>query len=277
LQRRRGRLIIDRRRREPGEHRMAVCSSCKKKQSGRLAARLAVPEYRAMTGYWPWVEVQVCGDCVAGHDRDFRERLGLLAPQVIENDEPIVERVCVACGAIEPGKEWPESAKWIGADGRPVRRARFFLCDEHRAAPYVDGIVVSTNLVDTAAVAAVVAELPTVTGDILARVEGWRPDGAGAPAAGADVQSSPPGSTDFTPDRRPAEAVAAAMEFWKEAPAGLDARAAWLGPVRKDYRLRYRLDLVRDYKDGRCETFTIVRTAPDRLATYRTVRPAPSI
>jgi len=240
---------------------MAVCGVCRKRAAGRLARRLAIPEYRAMTGFWPWVTVQVCGECVAGHDRDFLERLGLLAPQVIENDEPVVERVCLACGAIDPDKAWPESAKWIDAAGRPTRRARFYLCDEHRGQPYVDGIIVSTNLTDTSRMAAVMEELPTVAGDILARVEGWRPEGGAAPA----------GSADFSPGRHPGEALAAAMAFWLAVPPDLDARAAWLGPVRKDYRLRYRLDLVRDFKDGRRETFTMVRTAPDRLATYRTV------
>jgi hypothetical protein len=238
---------------------MAVCDVCKKKQSGRLARRLAIPEYRAMTGIWPWQPVEVCAECEPAHDRDFRERLGLLAPQVLENDEPVVERVCLACGAVDPDDAWPESAKWIDADGQPTRRARFYLCDAHRDTAYVDGIIVSTNLSDTARMAAVVEELPTVAGDVLARVEGWRPEEGAAPA----------GSVDFAPARSPGEALAAAMAFWQACPADLDARAAWMGPVRRDYRLRYRLDLVRDFKDGRRETFTLIRTAPERIATYR--------
>jgi hypothetical protein len=239
---------------------MAVCNLCNKRSAGTLARRLAIPEYRAMTGIWPWAKVQVCEDCLTAHDRDFRERLALLAPQVIENDEPVVERVCLACGTVDYDNAWPESAKWIDSAGRPARRARFYLCDEHRDGPYVDGIVVSTNLSDTARVAAVIEELPAVSGDILARVEGWKPDG-GAPA----------GAADFAPARQPGEALAAAVAFWQTCPAGIDARAAWLGPVRRDYRLRYRLDLVRDFTDGRREAFTLVRTAPDRIATYRTV------
>jgi hypothetical protein len=243
---------------------MAVCSVCKKKQPGRLTRRLAIPEYRAMTGIWPWAKIEVCPACVDAHDRDFRERLALLAPQVLENDEPVVERVCLACGAIDPDDAWPDSAKWIDAAGRPTRRAKFYLCDDHRDGPYVDGIVVSTNLTDTSRMAAVIEELPTVSGDILARVEGWRPEGTSGPA----------GSVDFTPAREPGAALAAAMAFWQACPTGLEARAACLGPVRKDYRLRYRLDLVRDFTGGRRETFTLVRTAPDAVATYRTERSA---
>jgi hypothetical protein len=44
-----------------------------------------------------------------------------------------------------------------------------------------------------------------------------------------------------------------------------------MGPVRKDYRMRYRLDLVRDTAAGRRETMTVIRTALDRFTTYRTI------
>jgi hypothetical protein len=241
---------------------MAVCGVCRKKKSGRLGQRLAIPEYRAMTGYWPWVEIPVCEECAAAHDRDFRERLGLLAPQVLENDEPVVGRVCLACGAVDEDKAWPEASKWIDMAGRPTLRARFYLCEAHRDEAYIDGIVVSTNLADTARMAAVMGELPTVTSEMLARVEGWRPEDG----------SVPPGSVDFMGGRTPAEALAAGMAFWQACPSGVLARAAWLGPVRRDYRLRYRLDLMRDYAGGRRETFTMVRTGPEKMATYRTVR-----
>jgi hypothetical protein len=39
--------------------------------------------------------------------------------------------------------------------------------------------------------------------------------------------------------------------------------------VRQDYKLRYRLDLARDFTDGRRETLVVLRTAPEALATYR--------
>ena len=41
-----------------------------------------------------------------------------------------------------------------------------------------------------------------------------------------------------------------------------------MGPVRKDYRMRYRLDLVRDFSDGRRESLIIMRTGPYKLTTY---------
>ena len=84
----------------------------------------------------------------------------------------------------------------------------------------------------------------------------------------------PAGAIDFTPDQGHADAADATFRFWQEAPPGLDAKAAWLGPIRKDYRLRYRLDLVRDLIGGRRETLTVIRTASDRYTTYRTVAAA---
>jgi len=226
-----------------------------------LNRRLAIPEYRAVIGFWPWVSIRVCDACVEAHDRDFRERLALLAPDVLENDEPVAQRVCLACAATESDGRWQEASKWVDAAGRPARRAKFHLCRRHADLPYVDGIIVPTNLTDGRRMAAVLEELPLVSGDILQRVEGWRPPSG----------RGPPGAADFTPDLTPADAADAATRFWQEAPPGLDAKAAWLGPVRKDYRLRYRLDLGRDMTGGRRETLTVVRAASDRFATYRTV------
>jgi hypothetical protein len=130
---------------------------------------------------------------------------------------------------------------------------------------YVEGIVVASNLTNEAALGAVLDELPAVGGDLLDRVEHWRPEDGHGPA----------GAEDFAAGRNRPETLAAAGAFWSTRPAGLEAKAAWLGPVRKDYRMRYRLDLVRDLADGRRETLSLVRLGPDRFAAYRTVAQAP--
>jgi len=240
---------------------MARCDVCKERFLLKgLNRRLAIPEYRAMVGIWPWIPVRVCDACLEAHERDFLDRLRLLAPQVLENDEPIVAPVCLACGAVESAGGWRDASKWLDAAGRPVRRARFHLCGRHAGAVYIDGIVVSPNLSSAERLAEALDELPAAGADLLARVEGWRPGEAAGPA----------GATHFKPDlSRGATAAAEAIRFWQEAPAGLEAKAAWMGPVRKDYRMRYRLDLVRDFSDGRRESLILVRTGPDEWTTYR--------
>ncbi|MGB2936654.1 MAG: hypothetical protein WBD05_00420 [Phycisphaerae bacterium] len=241
---------------------MAVCDVCKKRfRLKRLRRRLAVPEYRSMIGIWPWLAVRVCDGCVETHDRDFLERLRLLAPDVLRNDEPIVRQVCLVCGAVRSPGGWHAASKWLDGDGRPTRRARFHLCSEHRDAVYIDGIVVSSNLTGADRVGEVVDELPTAGADLLERVEGWRPGEAGC--------GGPADACDFSAGLARDQAVARAWRFWREAPEGLEAKAVRLGPVRKDYKMRYRLDLVRDFSDGRRETLVVVRTAPDAFASYR--------
>ena len=245
---------------------MPECDVCRKPVPGRrLSRRLAIPEYRAMTGFWPWVEVRVCDACVEAHDRHFRERVALLAPQVIEDDEPVVRQVCLACGTTEEDAGWHEASKWVDAAGRPVRRARFYLCGEHAGRPYVDGIIVSTALADAERLAEVLAELPAAGPELIRRAERWDPqDGRG-----------PDGAADYTAGLSPDATLAAAARFWQESPPGLEAKAAWMGPIRKDYRLRYRLDLVRDTADGRRETLTVLRTGPAAFTTYRNSGDAP--
>jgi len=201
----------------------------------------------------------VCDECLEAHARDFLDRLRLLALQVLENDEPIVGRVCLACGAMESAGDWHEASKWLDAAGQPVRRARFRLCDNHAGAVYIDGIVVASNFSSAERLAEALDELPAAGADLLERVEGWRPG----------EESGPAGTTHFQPDLSRDAAAAEAFRFWREAPAGLEAKAAWMGPVRKDYRMRYRLDLVRDYSDVRRESLIIMRTGPDEWTTYR--------
>ena len=248
---------------------MAVCHACKKRYLWRgLNRRLAVPEYRSMTGFWPWVGVQVCDGCLEGYERNFLERLRLLAPDVLENDEPIVGEVCLACGTLAPGDggPWQEASKWAGPDGRAVRRARFRLCPAHRQAVYIEGVVAATNLADESRMRAVLGELPTVGGELLERVEHWRPeDGRG-----------PPGAEAFVEGMNRHETAAKALDFWQGRPEGLVAKAAWLGPVRKEYRMRYRLDLVREDDAGRRDAFSIIRLGDDRFAAYRTAQPSGS-
>ena len=239
---------------------MAQCDLCKTDvPRGRLHRRLQVPEYRSMIGFWPWVFITVCDQCVTAHDRNVRERVHLLARDVVENDEPIVRRVCVACGEAETDVAWHQVSKWLDAEGRPVRRCTFYLCGDHADAVYAEGIVVSSNLTGREAMARLVDELPTVSPSIVERTERWNP--------GAD--GGPPEAADFTPGRSRDEAVEAALAWWLEAPDGLEAKAAWLGPVRQDYKMRYRLDLARDFVDGRRETLVVLRTAPETYATYR--------
>jgi hypothetical protein len=201
--------------------------------------------------------VRVCPDCIAAYDRDFLERLRLLAPQVLENDEPVSARVCLACGRTGVRGPWRRASKWVDAAGRPVRRATFHLCRDHADAVYVDGIVVASNLAGR--MGEVLAELPPVAGDLLERIEGWRPERGSGPA----------GTEGFRGNLSAAEAALEADDFWSAPPETLEARAAWLGPVRKDYGLRYRLDMVCDRRGGRRDGLVIVRTAPDRLAAYR--------
>ena len=245
---------------------MAVCDVCKGRQGPKgLHRRLAVPEYRSMIGFWPWLPIKVCDDCVTAHDRDFRERLALLAPDVLENDEPIVRRVCLACGAAETDVAWHPHSKWLDAAGKPARRATFYLCGDHADLPYVDGIVVGSNLTSRSRMAEVLEELPVAGPDLVKRVERWDPAQDGGPD----------GAADFIGGRGGDAVLDDAMAFWQGAPDGLDAKAAWLGPVRRDYRMRYRLDLARDLGDGRRETFVVIRTGPEALATYRTVGDAP--
>jgi len=105
----------------------------------------------------------------------------------------------------------------------------------------------------------VLDELPAAGGDLLGRIEGWRP-GAG---------SGPAGAEGFEEGLSRDAAAKRALEFWQLRPEGLEARAAWMGPVRKDYAMRFRLDLARDFADGRRESLILVRTGPDALAVYR--------
>jgi len=70
------------------------------------------------------------------------------------------------------------------------------------------------------------------------------------------------------------ETAAKALDFWQGRPEGLVAKAAWLGPVRKEYRMRYRLDLVREDDAGRRETLSVVRLGDDRFAATRTAQPS---
>lgn len=248
-----------------GENAMPACDVCKKRRPSKdLARRLAIPEYRAMIGFWPWVEVRVCPACLEAHDRDFLERLRLLAPDVVENDEPIVGPVCLSCGRVgAAGRSasgagtWTEASKWLDAGGRPARRSAFRLCAEHRDQVYIDGIVVTSNLAGAAALGSVLDELPSVAADLLERVEGWH------------AGDGPAGAEDFAPERSRDEALRAALDFWEAAPEGLEAKAAWLGPIRKDYRMRYRLDLVRDLAGGRRETLVVLRAAGGKFTTYR--------
>jgi hypothetical protein len=241
---------------------MSVCDVCKKRfVLKRLKPRLAIPEYRAMIGFWPWVALEVCDDCAPRHDRNFAERLKLLAPDVIENDEPIVRPVCLACAAVETDGAWHEAAKWVDPNGRPVRRSRFSLCEAHRGAVYADGIVISSNLAGAEALRSVLDELPAVTEALVARAAGWSLTRDDGPAGAADLRAN----------RTQEETLADAAAFWQASPDGLEAKAAWLGPVRKDYRMRYRLDLVRDYAAGRRESLIVIRTSPTRFTTFRTV------
>ena len=245
---------------------MGVCIVCNTRFLLRgLNRRLAVPEYRAMTGFWPWLAVRVCDGCLLEYDRDFQERFRLLAPQVLENDEPIAENICLVCGTLESAGPWHEAGKWVGRDGAPARRARFRLCHKHRDFPYAEGIVIATNLGEEKRLRAVLDELPAAGAKLLARVEGWQPDDG----------HGPPDALDFTAGGTRDEAADAALRFWQTLPEDLEARGAWLGPVRKDYRLRYRLDLVRDCGGGRRETLVVVRLGNDRFATYR-LGPAPA-
>lgn len=239
---------------------MAACEVCKKRFFLRgLNRRMAVPEYRSVIGFWPWVRLRVCDACLERHDRNFRERLALLAPDVIENDEPVVQRVCLSCGTVDEDGPWREASKWVDVHGQAVRRCRFFLCGRHADLPYADGIIIASNLTGERQMKAVMEELPVVTGDLIQRSEKWRlADDAG-----------PPGASGFIPHQRQPEVLAEAMKFWLAVPEGIEARAAWMGPIRKDYRMRYRLDLVRDYAAGRHETFSILRTGPDEFATWR--------
>jgi hypothetical protein len=241
---------------------MAVCASCNKRYLWRgLSRRLAIPEYRAMIGFWPWGAVRICDACLDSYDREFIERLHLLAPGVMENDEPVAQQVCLACGTTESPGPWHEASRWLAADGQLTRRARFFLCSRHQDLPYAEGIVVSSNLTKLDRMQSVLNELPTAGSDLLARVEHWRPEEG----------KGPTGAMDYTAAQTRDDAAQAAMEYWTATPQGLEAKAAWLGPIRKDYRMRYRLDLVRDYTTGRRETLKIVRTALDRFTMYRTV------
>ncbi|MFO8014251.1 MAG: hypothetical protein R6X20_13205 [Phycisphaerae bacterium] len=239
---------------------MAECDICKTDvPRGRLHRRLQIPEYRSMIGFWPWVVIRVCDQCVTAHDRNLRQRVHLLARDVVENDEPIVRRVCVACGEAETDVAWHQASKWLDAGGRPVRRCTFYLCGDHAGAVYAEGIVVSSNLTGRGPMARLVDELPTVSPSIVERTERWNPGAGGGP----------PEADGFTPDRSRDAAVAAALAWWLEAPDGLEAKAAWLGPMRQDYKMRYRLDLARDFADGRRETLVVLRTGPEALATYR--------
>ncbi len=237
---------------------MATCHVCKTRYLLRgLNRRLGVPEYRSMIGFWPCLRVRVCDGCVEAYDRDFLERLRLLAPEVLANDEPIVGEVCLACGTTSSRGPWRTVSKWIDAAGRPARRARFRLCDAHAHAVYIDGIIVTSNL--EARMGEVLEDLPAAGADLLERVEGWRPGDDGGPEA----------AEDFTPGRSRHETRKAALAFWRGRLDEVEARGAWLGPVRKDYRMRYRLDLARDYPDGGRETLTVVRTGDEEFATYR--------
>lgn len=253
---------------------MAVCAVCEKRHLFKgLNRRLAIPEYRAMTGFWPWADIRVCDGCLEEYDRSFMERLRLLAPQVLENDEPISRPVCLVCGTVESAGPWHEVSKWVNRQDRPARHTTFTLCQRHGNFPCAGGIVVSSNLKDAGRMAEVLDELPMVGEDLVARVEGWRPEDGRGPA----------GARDLAAGKTRDEAARLALEFWQKEPEDLKAKAAWLGPVRRDYRLRYRLDLARDCLtggrhpgSGRRETLSILRTAVDRFILYRTVADAPA-
>jgi hypothetical protein len=247
---------------------MAVCDICDRRYLfRRLSARLDVPEYRMMTGFWPWVELRICDACLADYDQEFTERLRLIAPDVLENDEPVAMELCLACGSLESHGRWRLASRWVDAENRPTRRATFYLCHRHKDLPYVEGTVVSSNLTDVRRIGDVLHELPAAGGDLLARVEGWRPAPGG---------NGPAGAQDFTPGWHRDAVARFVLDFWQAKPDGLRAKAAWFGPIRKDYRLRYRLDLVRDFASHLRETLTVVRLGQDSFATYRTVAKRPA-
>ena len=247
---------------------MAVCEVCHERYLFKpLNRRLDIPEFRSMTGVWPWLAVRVCDGCLEHYDREFMERVRLLASDVLEKEEPIVEHVCMACGSVDAAAKWVVASRWVDGHDLPTRRARFSLCGHHQDLPFVEGIVVSTNLGTLKQMKDLLNELPAVTGDLLARIEHWRPED----------EKGPPGVLDFVPARTRDEAAQFALDYWKAPADGLEAKAGWLGPIRKDYKMRYRLDLVRDYKSDRRETLTIVRTGNDRFATYRTDRHPPMV
>ena len=253
---------------------MGVCDICDTRYMFRkLNPRLEVPEYRAMTGFWPWVELRVCDACLADFDQEFIERMRLLAPGVLENDDPVAMEVCLACGSLEPHGRWRLASRWVDADNHPARRATFNLCHRHEDLPYIEGIVVSSNLVDAKRIEAVLDELPVAGPDLLARVEGWRPEIGKDPT---EPCKGPPDVLDFASGWKGDAVANFALDFWQAKPDGLKAKAAWLGPVRKDYRLRYRLELVRDYVSRPRETLVIDRIGRDLFATYRTIAKAPA-
>ncbi|MDK1030508.1 MAG: hypothetical protein QGD94_00715 [Planctomycetia bacterium] len=244
---------------------MARCDICAEGGFGkRMHFRLAIPERRAMTGFWPWLRRRVCVKCLAQYDRRFLQRLKLLAPDVIADDEPVTQRVCLCCGTVKSVGRWREASKWVDGEGRPTRRARFSLCSSCSKKIYFDDIIVSSNLVDTRAMEELLEELPRAGAELLKRVEGWSPD---------DAESSAAGAEDFRTGLSLSETCRRAFDFWSGDSGRVAAKAAILGPRRRDYKLHYRLDLLRDMgeeeKAPKREQLCIVRTADEMFASYR--------
>lgn len=239
---------------------MGRCSRCGRKRFLRsFPRRLDIPELRAMVSHWPWHRVQICPACEPAFQREFDERLALLAPQAVAAEGDVTQGVCLMCGNQDPDAKMLQSARWTDAAGAPVA-TRFHVCPGCHGRLLVNNIVSAAELASAADLRALLPRLPEVGAELIKRNEGWSlAEGPG-----------PEGSQELERDLSLETAAQKAHQFWAAPPVaiaetdGTPVRGATLLPDAAG-AIRTRLEL--QWRTGRTDTPVAVA-----LAVYRTSR-----
>ena len=237
---------------------MGRCSRCgRKRLLLGFPRRLAMPELRAMVSHWPWHRVEVCPRCAEAFQKEFAERLRLLAPDAVADEGEVTAEVCLLCGNQGADATCVESGRWVDASGRAVA-TRFRVCDLCRGKVLVNSIVSAAELRSGADFEKLLRGLPEVSADLVQRTEGWSPaEGAG-----------PAGSSGVERELGVEAAVNEAESFWSTTPEpiaeadGTPVRGATLKPDRHG-AIRTHLELL--WRSGRRDT-----SIEAALRVYRT-------
>ena len=237
---------------------MGQCSRCgRKRWLRKFPQRLAVPELRAMVSHWPWHRVEVCPDCEGTFGEEFRQRLCLLAPEVIAQEGDISERLCLLCGDQTPGATHLLSGRWVDPTGRPVA-TRFSVCSRCQGQVIACGIISVAELRSAADMQKVLTALPEVNEDLVRRTEGWSlAEGPGPEGAAAVVR-----------DLSLEAAVGRAQDFWAKVPA--EIRKAGGEPIRGATLLPDSSGAIRTHLDLQWRTRRTDAPHAMAMAVYRT-------
>jgi hypothetical protein len=237
---------------------MGQCSRCgRKRWLRKFAQRLAVPELRAMVSHWPWHHVEVCPDCEEAFGEEFRQRLRLLAPEVIAQEGDISEHVCLLCGDQTPGATYLHSGRWVDLTGRPVA-TRFSVCAQCQGKVIEGNVISVAELRSAAGMQKVLAALPEVNEDLVRRNEGWSLDEGPGPEGAANVAR----------DLSLEEATRRTMAFWARPPREITEAPG--EPIRGATLLPDSSGAIRTHLDLRWRTSHTNAPHAAAIAVYRT-------